>query len=412
MTTLGFMQQLSHTTILNVGLRARRFNRAETAAQLQRLRKYSRDFVCALSEAQIAPPALATISPPLWETAHVAWFAEWWCVRDAYNTADGDTRANLESVWAECDSFLNSNVIAHAARRNLPQLRRATVLDYLDRSLQLTLAALDRADETDAGLYPFRLAMFHEAMHLEALAWAAQTQGWPRPAWVLDAPRRDGDGVRSALYSIATNGAFVNAQHAAQSATDVMRFDESGFSFDNEREPQLQHIPAFKIAREPVSNAEFARFVESETYPRTLAKTHPNFWRNRANGWQQQRFDTWIDLAPDEPVVHVSALEADAYCVWAGVRLPTEVEWQAAAVDGRIDWGGNVWEWTVSTFAPYPGFTPGRYREYSAPWFDGKHRVLRGGSYATLDIMHHASYRNYFLPHRNDVFSGFRTVAL
>ena len=393
MTTLGFMQQLSHTAILNVGLRARRFNRAEAAAQLLRLRKYSRDFVLALSEAQIAPQPLATISPPLWETAHVAWFAEWWCVRDAYNTSDGDTRADRDSVWADCDDFLNSNVIAPAERHNLPQLRRATVLDYLDRSLQLTLAALDRADATDAGLYPFRLAMFHEAMHLEALAWAAQTLGWPRPAWVLDAPRRDGDGD-------------------GDGGADVMRIDESGFSFDNEREPQLQIIPAFNIAREPVSNAAFARFVESQTYQRTLSKTHPDFWRNSANGWQQRRFDTWIDLAPDEPVVHVSALEADAYCAWAGVRLPTEAEWQSAAADGRIDWGGNVWEWTVSTFAPYPGFTPDRYREYSAPWFDGKHRVLRGGSYATLDIMHHASYRNYFLPQRSDVFAGFRTVAL
>lgn len=393
MTTLGFMQQLSHTAILDVGSRARCFNRAETAAQLQRLRKYSRDFVCALSEAQIAPQAMAaaTISPPLWETAHVAWFAEWWCVRDAYNTADGVTRADRESVWAECDGFLNSNVIAHAARRNLPQLTRATVLNYLDRSLQLTLTALERVDETDAGLYPFRLAMFHEAMHLEALAWAAQTLGWPRPAWVLDAPR-------CYVYE--------------DTDVDVPRVDESGFSFDNEREPQMPHIAAFNIAREPVSNAEFARFVESATYPRTLAKAHPNFWRNSANGWQQRRFDTWIDLAPDEAVVHISALEADAYCTWAGVRLPTEVEWQAAAVDGRIHWGGNVWEWTVSTFAPYPGFMPDRYREYSAPWFDGQHRVLRGGSYATLDIMHHASYRNYFLPHRSDVFAGFRTVSL
>ena len=377
--------------MLNVGSRARHFNRAETAAQLLRLRNYSRDFVCALSEAQIAPQALATISPPLWETAHVAWFAEWWCVRDAYNTADGDTRADRASVWTDCDSFLNSNVIAHAARRNLPQLRRATVLDYLDRSLQLTLAALECVDETDAGLYPFRLAMFHEAMHLEALAWAAQTQGWPRPAWVLDALRRDGDAGADA---------------------DVLRDDPSGFSFDNEREPQPQHSAAFNIARELVSNAAFARFVESESYPHTFAKTHPNFWRNSTNGWQQRRFDAWIDLAPDEPVVHVSALEADAYCAWAGVRLPTEMEWQAAAADRRIDWGGNVWEWTVSTFAPYPGFTPDRYREYSAPWFDGKHRVLRGGSYATLDIMHHASYRNYFLPHRSDVFAGFRTVSL
>lgn len=375
--------------MLDVGLRARCFNRAEISAQLLRLRVFLRDFVSTLSDAQLAPTVMTTINPPLWEAAHVAWFAEWWCVRNAYNTADGETRADRDSVWINCDAFLNSNLLAHPARWHLLPLTRATTLDYLDRSLALTLAALDRVDDTDAGLYPFRLVMFHEAMHLEAVAWAAQTLGWTRPAWVLDAPCRVVSWARSAHHGVAT----------------------TGFSFDNEREPWAQVIPACNIASEPVSNAAFARFIESEIYEDTLAKSHPNFWRNSANGWQQRRFDTWIDLAPDEPVIHVSALQADAYCAWASVRLPTEFEWQTAAADGRIAWGGNVWEWTVSTFAPYPGFKPDCYREYSAPWFDGKHRVLRGGSYATLDIMHHTSYRNYFLPHRSDVFTGFRTVA-
>ena len=398
--------------MFDVGSRARHFNRAETAAQLLRLREYLRDFVATLEDAQNTPPVLATISPPLWEAAHVAWFAEWWCVRDAYNTADGETRADRDSVWIDCDGFLNSNLIAHQARWHLPQLTRAATLDYLDRSLALTLAALDRADETDAGLYPFRLSMFHEAMHLEALAWAAQTLAWAQPAWVLDAPSSGVDRVRSAHQGAATNGASANTEHGARSAPNEVGFNGSGFSFDNERLPHAHTLATLNLSTEPVSNAAFTRFVESEAYEQACTKRHPIFWRTSPNGWQQRRFDQWIDLVPDESVIHIGAAEADAYCAWARVRLPTEFEWEAAAADGRIDWGNSVWEWTASNFAPYPGFSADRYREYSAPWFDGKHRVLRGGSHATLDIMHHASYRNYFLPHRSDVFAGFRTVAL
>ena len=124
-----------------------------------------------------------------------------------------------------------------------------------------------------------------------------------------------------------------------------------------------------------------------------------------------RHFDQWQRLNPRAAVVHVSALEAEAYCHWAGRRLPTEPEWEAAARQGVIDWGNSVWEWTTTPFAPYPGFTADRYREYSAPWFDDKHRVLRGGSHATLDLMHHSAYRNYFLPERSEVFAGFRTCA-
>jgi gamma-glutamyl hercynylcysteine S-oxide synthase len=355
------------------------------------------DFVSQLSDTQLAPPLIGSLNPPLWEAAHVAWFAEWWCVRGAYNTADGRTVADADSLWPQCDAFLDSNVIAHDARWQLPQLTRAATLDYLKRSLDATLASLDRADESDASLYPFRLALFHEAMHLEALAWAAQTLGWTRPTWVLTAPICMG---------------LPSADHDVPSATYPLGFNGPGFSFDNERGAHAQLVAAFEVASEPVSNAAFARFVESGKYEAAMAKTLPAFWRSSANSWQQRRFDRWVDLAPNEPVIHVSALEADAYCAWAGVRLPTEFEWEAAAASGAIAWGHSVWEWTASAFAPYPAFTADRYREYSAPWFDGRHRVLRGGSYATLDIMHHARYRNYFLPQRSDVFAGFRTVAL
>ena len=389
------MQQLSHTALFDVGSRARHFNRARVAAQLLRLRGYLRDFVGTLTEAQIAPPIVATLTPPLWEAAHVAWFAEWWCVRGAYNTADGETRADRDSVWADCDGFLNSNIIAHGARWNLPQLTRATTLDYLDRSLAMTLAALDRADETDAELYPFRLAMFHEAMHLEALAWTAQTLAWVRPAWLqpLQDMHRPGEVEVTAVRERV-------GQH------------RGGFSFDNERAAHEVPLNDFAIDHTPVGNAQFVQFVESGEYVARTGQPHPNYWRSAGADWHARSFDTWRPLDPRAPVIHLSAAEADAYCHWAGRRLPTEHEWEVAATRGLIDSGNGVWEWTASTFAPYAGFVADRYREYSAPWFDGQHRVLRGGSYATLDIMHHVAYRNYFLPQRSDVFAGFRTVAL
>ena len=360
-----------------------------------RLRAYLREYVSTLSDAQIAPPVVPTLSPPLWEAAHVAWFAEWWCVRDAYNTADGQTRADRDSVWINGDTFLNSNDIPHPARWRLPQLTRATTLDYLDRSLALTLAALDRADESDAGLYPFRLAMFHEAMHLEALAWAAQTLAWARPAWVSPLPNIHRPGEIEMTNAIEWIGCR-----------------DHGFSFDNERDGHEAPVDDVTIDHKPVSNAQFLQFIESGEYLARTGQIHPAYWREAESGWQARSFDLWVPLDPRAPVIHVSAVEADAYSHWVGRRLPTEFEWEIAAKRGLIDWGNSVWEWTASPFAPYAGFSADRYREYSAPWFDGKHRVLRGGSHATLDIMHHARYRNYFLPERSDVFAGFRTCSL
>ncbi len=396
MTTLGFMQQLSHTALIETGLRARSLGRAEVGAQLVTLRACLCEFVATLTDAQLAPPVNASVNPPLWEAAHVAWFAEWWCVRDAYNTADGDTRADTPSLWPACDGFLNSNLIAHEARWCLPNLTRGETMDYLNRSLAATLARLDSADDSADALYPFRLAMFHEAMHLEALAWAAQTLSWPMPAWVapLQDMHRPGD-IRVAA---------TRERIGHQSTT--------AFSFDNERDGFEVVLDAFAIDHTPISNAQFQQFVESGEYLARSGCAHPSYWREVASGWQARSFDAWLPLDPRAPVIHVSAVEADAYCHWAGRRLPTEHEWEVAALRGLIDRGNSVWEWTASTFAPYPGFSADRYREYSAPWFDGKHRVLRGGSHATLDIMHHARYRNYFLPHRRDVFAGFRTVSL
>jgi iron(II)-dependent oxidoreductase len=164
-------------------------------------------------------------------------------------------------------------------------------------------------------------------------------------------------------------------------------------------------VAPFTISATPVTVGEYLAFI------RATGRPWPRFWGTTVMGLRQKHFNVWRIPDDDEPMRHVNAHEAQAFCDWAGRRLPTETEWEFAA-KAALPNTGLVWEWTACAFAPYPGFAVGPYEEYSQPWFDGSYRVLRGGSFLTPPRMLRPSFRNFYQPTRNDLFCGFRTCAL
>jgi len=162
------------------------------------------------------------------------------------------------------------------------------------------------------------------------------------------------------------------------------------------------------MASRPVTQGEYAAYLDE------TGAAAPRHWRREGNAWTMRRFDRWVGIDGDAPMVHVCLAEAQAYCAWAGRRLPTESEWELAACSGSSEFelmSGAVWQWTDTAFAPYPGFVPGPYRDYSQPWFHD-HQVLRGGSFTTRKRIATPRYRNFYRPERSDPFAGFRTCAL
>lgn len=363
---------------------ARSLSGAALANALRDSRARTLSLVDDLSDGQWQVPQQPGINPPAWELAHLAWFSEFWVLRGPHRIdAEGFVQAAQPARLAGPDPLFDSARLPHAARWTSPLPSRERVHTMLATQLDACLAALPEGDD-DRALYFHRLALFHEDMHGEAFVWLRAALGYPAPAFA-NLPRNEG----RAPLRIEGGELAIGSPRS-----------EPGFWFDNEQPAMRVELAPSEIDAEPVSNGAFLRFVEAGGAP-------PTRWRPYGGGWQQRWFDRWLPLDPAQPVIHVSALDAEAYCRWVGRRLPSAAEWEAAAP--RMVWGHRVWEWTSTPFAPYPGFEPGPYKDYSAPWF-GDHRELRGGAFATHDRLHDARYRNFFLPERADIFAGFRTA--
>jgi gamma-glutamyl hercynylcysteine S-oxide synthase len=364
-------------------------------------------------------PYSAEVNPPLWELGHVGWFQEYWIGRNPERlrgvAADPEV-ARSASALSNADGMYDSSRIEHTSRWRLPLPDAAGTRSYLGRTLEQTLRVLARPEGKDQGLLYFAwLTLMHEDMHHEAAVYMANALQIPVE---IEPPTGSQEAV---------------ADEPKELEFKATRFqlgaDNGDFAFDNELMPSWVDIERFRIDRTPVDNRAFAAFIADGGYEKPdhwsaegwawrerSNACCPRTWRPQGSGWQQRWFGEWIALDEAAPVANLTWHEAQAWCRWAGRRLPTELEWEVAALampqppaTAPIRFG-QVWEWTASSFEPYPGFAPHPYRDYSSPWF-GSRRVLRGGSFATHPRLCHPRYRNFFLPERNDIFAGFRSCA-
>ncbi len=334
-------------------------------------------------------PKLPIVNPPLWELGHVAWFQEFWVHRR------GDIAR--PSKLRNADALFNSSQVPHDSRWDLPLPPVPALRDYLSNVFEDTITLLNKlAMRPDpAAVYFIQLAIFHQDMHNEAFAYSWQTAGWPTPG---DLPVY---GAPVISYPVS------KPLPVAAADIDVGARSGDGFVFDNEKWSHRVHVPAFTIDSAPVSNGAYLEYVEGDRKNRT-----PRYWRHADGQWQHRVHRQWVSLDRAAPVCHVSADEADAYCRWRKRRLPTEFEWLRLATVAPALTVSHVWEWTSSIFEPFPGFSPDPYADYSRPWFDGRYRVLKGGSRWTPPRLRRAGFRNFYLPDRGDIYSGFRTCAI
>ncbi len=377
---------------------ARTGSAADLTTRLRRTRARTLGLFSAWQTAlpDLRVPMRPELNPPLWELGHVGWFQEWWLRRNPdrdLGLAGNPDAPRDPPLMPGADALFDSTHVPHDSRWTLPLPGTASLLDYLDAVLADTCERLARSEATHDALYFARLALFHEDMHNEAAVYMAQGLDIPIPAALAD-----GSADRPTLAT--PRGEAVVGACLWRTGTEA-----PGFRFDNELADHAVPLDAFRIDTIPVSWRAYLAFVTDTGMPL------PPFVRAEDGAWQQRRFGLWGALDLDTPAVHVSWHDAQAFCAWAGRRLPTEFEWECAAhtVPG-FAWG-EVWEWTASPFEPYPGFTPHPYRDYSAPWF-GTRRVLRGASRPTAAEMAHPRYRNFFTPDRRDIHAGFRTVAV
>jgi iron(II)-dependent oxidoreductase len=424
---------------------------------LREARQRTLQLVADLDDIQMVGPRLAIVNPLRWEIGHVAWFEEYWLLRHV---------CGRPPILPDGDAMYDSAKVAHDTRWDLKLPSKMDTEAFMTRVLddvseQFQANALVTPERQKTAEYFLSLALFHEDMHDEAITYSRQTLKYPPP----QLPAIDETAVRGVHNGVQIENRDV---FIPDGSFELGNTTSEGFVFDNEQQPFIVIVQPFRMSRTATTNAEYSAFVDDNGYQReelwslegwewrkSSGAEHPVYWTFDGASWWRRNFDGLVPLEPNLPVLHVNWYEADAYCRWAGRRLPTEAEWEMAAsaepgsgLKRRFPWGndaptphranldsramgcidvnalpdgdsaygcrqmiGNTWEWTSNDFVPYPDFVAGPYKEYSAPWF-GNHKVLRGGCWVTRSRLIHNTYRNFYTPDRCDVWAGFRTCSL
>jgi iron(II)-dependent oxidoreductase len=330
------------------------------------------------------------LSPLAWDLGHIANFEELWLVQ---------TVGGRPPLHGELGTFYDAIENPRRERGELPILRDAELQAYMaevrERTLEV-LAQVDVGPDTSDRLlregFVYEMLVAHELQHQETMLQMLQ---------LLDVPYRPAEADPDAFAPAPVSGDAGTIR--VEAGTYPIGAPTRGFAYDNERPAHEVELAAFEIDLTPVTNAAYISYMEE------TGAEPPMYWERDGDGWARTAMGVTAPVDPARPVVHVSWEEADAFARWAGKRLPTEFEWEAAAP--RLEGTGGVWEWTSSDFLAYPGFEAFPYEEYSAVFFGDQHKVLRGASWATHKHVARPSFRNWDLAQRRQLFAGIRLAG-
>lgn len=361
--------------------------RQSIAALLAEARERTLALIAPLGDELLNKVYSELLSPLAWDLGHIANFEELWLVQ----TVGG--RAPLHG---ELGQFYDAIENPRKERGELPILRDEELRAYMGEVRERTLEVLsevdiapDAPDRLLRDGFVYEMLIAHELQHQETMLQLLQ---------MLDVPYRpaEADPDAFAPAPLEEGGEPIPVEAGAYEIGAPAR----GFAYDNERPRHRVELAAFEIDRTPVTNAAYIDYMDA------TGAEPPMYWTRDGDGWSCTAMGVTVPVDPTRPVVHISWEEADAYARWAGRRLPTEFEWEAARP--RLEGVGGAWEWTSSDFLEYPGFQAFPYDEYSKVFFGDTYKVLRGASWATHPHVARPSFRNWDLPQRRQIFAGIR----
>ncbi|MBV9904998.1 MAG: ergothioneine biosynthesis protein EgtB [Alphaproteobacteria bacterium] len=382
---------------------------ASLLADYAAVRRYSEALAAPLSAEDQNIQPMPDASPTKWHLAHTTWFFE--------TVVLGKFAPGYRPFDERYAYLFNSYYEGLGPRHPRPRrgmLSRPSVADIGEYRLHVDEAMAHLIEARAADVAPLvTLGLHHEQQHQELILTDIKNTFFANPLLpAYEEKQYSPRAITTTRHWLDHPGGVVEIGH-----------DGGGFAFDNEGPRHQVLLQPFRIASRPVNNGEYLKFIEDGGYRRPEfwlsdgwafvqceALNAPLYWLGDRSGWRVFTLNGAQPIDPAAPVSHISFYEAAAFAAWAGARLPTEFEWEAAAPTLKEQ--GEVWEWTRSSYDPYPGYHPfdGDVVEYNGKFMSGQ-MVLRGGSVATPPGHIRPTYRNFFPPSARWQFSGIRLAS-